>query len=67
MVMEDVALIFSSKIDLGNFELLIESNHYTIINNGLTIIGSFTDREIELAVNAYKAKVVDVNSNEILS
>ena len=65
--MEDVALIFLSTIDLGNFELLIESHPYTVINNGLTIIGSFTDREIELAMNAYNARVVDVNSNEQLS
>ena len=40
--MEDVALIFLSTFDLGNFELLIESHHYAVINNGLTIIGSFT-------------------------
>ena len=65
--MEDVALIFLSTFDLGNFELLIESHHYAVINNGLTIIGSFTDREIELAINAYNARVVKVNSNEKLS
>ncbi|MGN6165401.1 MAG: hypothetical protein ACTHOF_12755 [Flavisolibacter sp.] len=62
--MKQVALIFLTTAELDDFENLVETKDYTTINNGLSIIGTFTDREIELAINAYHAKVIEINSNE---
>lgn len=62
--MKQVALIFLTTNELDDFENLVETKDYTKINNGLTMLGSFTDREIELAVNAYHAKATEINSSE---
>lgn len=62
--MKQVALIFLTNAELYDFENLVETKDYTTINNELSLIGNFTDREIELAINAYHAKVIEINSNE---
>jgi hypothetical protein len=55
--MDLVVLIFPDKTSLKDFECLIESDQYQVDASGEAIHGLFREREIELACNAYNAKV----------
>jgi len=62
--MKKVALIFPTIMELIDFELQIESTGYHVDRRNFTLTGVFTSREIEMAVNAFKASLVEFHTNE---
>ncbi|HEU4609119.1 MAG TPA: hypothetical protein VFS31_13475 [Chitinophagaceae bacterium] len=60
--MKKVAIYFSTLDELTEFESQIESTDYFTDRNELLINGTFTEREIELALNAYRARIVELNN-----
>jgi hypothetical protein len=52
--------MFPTIVELIDFELQLESDDYEIDRKVNTITGIFSDREIELAVNVYMAKVTEL-------
>lgn len=60
--MKKVAIYFSTLDELTEFERQIESSDYFTERNELLINGNFTEREIELALNAYRARIVETDN-----
>ena len=56
--MKNVTLIFPTIVELTDYENQLESDNYSSDREQLIMTGRFTDREIELAVNVYFAKVL---------
>lgn len=55
-----VALIFPTIVEMTDFELSIETINYFSDRHSLTLEGHFQEREIELAINAYHAKMINL-------
>lgn len=58
ITMKSVILLFPTIAELLDFELHIELKGYEVDRNALLVVGTFSEREIELAINAYQAKLV---------
>ncbi len=58
-----VTLLFPTIKELIEFQAISELDGLYVDKEGLTISGLMTDREIELAFNAYEAKIVEANDD----
>jgi hypothetical protein len=59
--MKKVSLLFPTIVELIDFENQMETENYETDREQLVMTGQFSDREIELAVNAYFARVLTEN------